>query len=198
MPALTTAFRALRAATSALAGPGPGGSVGAWAELGGTDHVGGQVSALSSRGVRGKVDGGGGAHGKAPGLPRRWSSVSAGSAAGVTKGVGLSESAVRRLREVNARRPQGDPEVFLRVTVDSGGCGGFQYAFSLDTTLMEGEECFEHNGARVAVDQLTLEYMEGSTVDYEDTLMRAGFAVASNPKASSKCGCGTSFTPVEL
>ena len=146
------------------------------------------------------VESGDGTCGQTRPPSRRWlsGSVQAGAVAGGAKGIALSEAAARRLREVNSQRPQGDPEVFLRVTVDSGGCGGFQYAFSLDTTLAEGEKCFEHDGARVAVDQLTLEYMEGSVVDYEDTLMRAGFAVSSNPKASSKCGCGTSFTPVEL
>lgn len=203
MPSFTStlrALRALRAASSALAGPGPRGGAGAGPGLGVGGRAGGwgRGQALFGEGLAA------GARWEslswAPDSCRRWLSGSteeAGAAAGGARGVGLSETAVRRLREVNAKRIEGDPEIFLRVTVDSGGCGGFQYAFSLDTVVAEGEICFEYDGAKVVVDQVTLEYMEGSVVDFEDTLMRAGFAVASNPKASSKCGCGTSFTPLD-
>jgi len=93
--------------------------------------------------------------------------------------------------------PQGGEVVqrILRVSVEPGGCSGFQYQFSLLTTneLSEDDSVFEKEGAKVAVDECSLELLRGSTIDFEEDMMRASFVVATNPQAQASCGCGTSF-----
>lgn len=84
----------------------------------------------------------------------------------------------------------------LRVGVEVGGCGGFQYRFALepspspqDTLLADG---------RVVVDPVSLPYLDGAVLDYQDSLMRSGYSIIQNPLADSSCGCGVSFTPKDL
>ena len=79
----------------------------------------------------------------------------------------------------------------LRVAVRGGGCSGFQYQLALDEQR-EGDKVFEHDGIRIIVDELSLQYVDGSTVDYTESLMGAGFQV-NNPNVVAACGCGSSF-----
>jgi iron-sulfur cluster assembly protein len=79
----------------------------------------------------------------------------------------------------------------LRVAVKGGGCSGFQYALALDETRAD-DEIFESGGIRVIVDPASLPYVDGSTVDYQESLMGAGFEV-KNPNVVASCGCGSSF-----
>jgi len=79
----------------------------------------------------------------------------------------------------------------LRVAVRGGGCSGFQYQLALDEQH-EGDQVFEHDGIRIIVDEMSLRYVEGSTVDYTESLMGAGFQV-ENPNVVASCGCGSSF-----
>ena len=79
----------------------------------------------------------------------------------------------------------------LRVAVRGGGCSGFQYQLALDEQH-EGDQVFEHDGIRIIVDEMSLRYVEGSTVDYTESLMGAGFQV-ENPNVVAACGCGSSF-----
>jgi iron-sulfur cluster assembly protein len=79
----------------------------------------------------------------------------------------------------------------LRVAVKGGGCSGFQYALALDETR-DGDEIFESGGIRVIVDPASLPYVDGSVVDYQESLMGAGFEV-KNPNVVASCGCGSSF-----
>eukprot|EP00948_MAST-09A_sp_MAST-9A-sp1_P001098 g1098.t1 len=85
----------------------------------------------------------------------------------------------------------------LRVQVDSGGCSGFQYVFTMENLsepLDDEDDCvFERDGATVVVDSATLDLVRGSTVDFEDELIRTSFVITNNPNAASGCGCGTSF-----
>lgn len=83
----------------------------------------------------------------------------------------------------------------LRIAVDGGGCSGFQYAFSLDADAGVGpaDVVFERDGARVVVDDVSLEYVRGATVDYVEEMIKSSFAIVENPNAQSGCGCGTSF-----
>jgi iron-sulfur cluster assembly protein len=79
----------------------------------------------------------------------------------------------------------------LRVAVRGGGCSGFQYQLALDEQR-DGDKVFDHDGIRIIVDEMSLQYVDGSTVDYTESLMGAGFQV-NNPNVVAACGCGSSF-----
>lgn len=79
----------------------------------------------------------------------------------------------------------------LRVAVKGGGCSGFQYALALDESR-DGDHVFEDRGIRVIVDDASIRYVSGSTVDYTESMMGAGFEVR-NPNVVASCGCGSSF-----
>ena len=83
----------------------------------------------------------------------------------------------------------------LRVGVRGGGCSGFQYALALDE-LRDDDHVFEHQGIRLIVDPASLRYVDGSTVDYTESLMGSGFEV-NNPNVVASCGCGSSFRVAE-
>ena len=81
----------------------------------------------------------------------------------------------------------------LRVSVEGGGCSGFQYKFDIDRAAAADDLVIEREGAIVVVDPVSLQYMAGSKLDFVDDLIGASFKV-ENPKATASCGCGTSFT----
>ena len=81
----------------------------------------------------------------------------------------------------------------LRVYVTGGGCSGFQYGFSFDKVIDEEDTCITKGGANLVIDPLSLQYLEGSTVDYTEDLMGSKFII-SNPNATTTCGCGESFS----
>ncbi len=81
----------------------------------------------------------------------------------------------------------------LRVGVQGGGCSGLSYAMRLETKARDRDRIFEEHGSRIFVDPKSLLYLGGTTLDYENTLMRQGF-VFQNPNAARSCGCGSSFT----
>merc|ERR1711970_993180 len=102
----------------------------------------------------------------------------------------ISDSAVERLKQIAGEKG------WLRVAVEGGGCSGFQYNFELEEDGGElGEEdiLVEKNGGRVVVDQTSLEYLEGATVDYHTELIRSAFRIVGNPQAEGGCSCGASF-----
>mmetsp|Transcript_30680 Transcript_30680/g.74756 ORF Transcript_30680/g.74756 Transcript_30680/m.74756 type:complete len:163 (-) Transcript_30680:43-531(-) len=110
-------------------------------------------------------------------------------------GVQLTETCSSRLNELRELKQQ---DIRLRVRVDSGGCSGFQYEFNLEpreTKLEEGDFIFEQDGAQLIVDEMSLEFLKGSTVDYEQELIGSKFVVATNPNSEAACGCGVSFSP---
>ena len=81
----------------------------------------------------------------------------------------------------------------FRIEVKGGGCSGFQYEFSLTNNVEESDIEFVHNGAKVIIDDMSINYLKGSVVDYTDTLLESSVKI-DNPNASSSCGCGVSFT----
>jgi iron-sulfur cluster assembly protein len=80
----------------------------------------------------------------------------------------------------------------LRLFVQQGGCAGLSYGMRFDIEPEEDDEIFEHHGLRVFVDPASMNYVEGSVVDFEDGLQAEGFHV-ENPNVISECGCGESF-----
>ncbi len=80
----------------------------------------------------------------------------------------------------------------LRVFISGGGCSGFQYGMALDNRTMENDAIIEAHGVKVLIDEMSLTYMHGATVDYVEGVMGSGFKI-TNPNAVSTCGCGQSF-----
>jgi iron-sulfur cluster assembly accessory protein len=105
-------------------------------------------------------------------------------------GIHLTERAARRINEIMASEPAGS---MLRISVNGGGCSGFQYAFDVDRARQEDDVALERDGATVLVDQVSLQYMDGSTIDFVDDLIGQSFKI-ENPQATMSCGCGTSFS----
>ena len=103
--------------------------------------------------------------------------------------VTLTDIATKKVTEFLATQEQA--EAGLRVAVKGGGCSGFQYQLALDE-VKDGDRIFEHEGIRIMVDEQSLRYVDGSTVDYTESLMGAGFQV-NNPNVVAACGCGSSF-----
>lgn len=105
--------------------------------------------------------------------------------------LGLSDTALKRVAEL--RKQQGDDTLMLRVTVNGGGCNGFQYHFDFDTKTGDDDIVFEKDGVRYVTDKTSLDLLNGSEIDFKDELMGAYFSV-NNPNADTSCGCGTSFS----
>ena len=103
--------------------------------------------------------------------------------------VTVSERAARRIGEILGREPPG---TMLRVSVEGGGCSGFQYRFDMDREQASDDVLIRRDGAVVLIDQVSLGYLAGSEIDFVDDLIGASFRV-NNPNAKASCGCGTSF-----
>jgi iron-sulfur cluster assembly protein len=105
----------------------------------------------------------------------------------------LTERAARKIRELLEKDGVSPEQGGLRVGVQGGGCSGLSYAMRLDTQARDRDKIFEEHGARIFVDPKSFLYLNGTTLEYEETLMRQGF-VFQNPNAARNCGCGSSFT----
>ncbi len=104
--------------------------------------------------------------------------------------VSLTDAAASKLHELT--KEESNPEIGLRVYVYSGGCSGYRYGMMLEDAPTADDRILEANGVRVYVDGSSVALLEGSQIDYVDTLMGAGFTV-NNPNAVAACGCGSSF-----
>ncbi len=106
-----------------------------------------------------------------------------------THTVTVTDRAADRIAEIVAGEPAG---TMLRVSVEGGGCSGFQYKFDLVDGAASDDIVIEKSAARVLIDPVSLEYLAGSEIDFVDDLMGASFKI-QNPNATASCGCGTSF-----
>ncbi|WP_454884980.1 iron-sulfur cluster insertion protein ErpA [Sphingomonas oryzagri] len=104
--------------------------------------------------------------------------------------IDLSPAAAARVAMIAAK--QGKPAM-LRLSVDGGGCAGFQYVFGLADVVAEGDVTTERDGVTLVVDSVSLDLVRGAMVDYAESLGGAAFKV-ENPQAASGCGCGSSFS----
>jgi iron-sulfur cluster insertion protein len=105
-------------------------------------------------------------------------------------GVALTEQAAKR---IVALLSQETPGAVFRVSVEGGGCSGFQYQFAIDARPGAEDALVERDGARVAIDPASLGYLAGARIDFVDDLMGQSFRI-ENPNAVASCGCGTSFS----
>src|ERR1700683_195447 len=101
----------------------------------------------------------------------------------------VTERAARRIGEILQKEPAG---TMLRVSVEGGGCSGFQYKFDTARAKADDDVVIEKSGAIVLIDPVSLDYMAGSEIDFVDDLIGSSFKI-NNPKATASCGCGTSF-----
>ncbi|HYD15217.1 MAG TPA: iron-sulfur cluster insertion protein ErpA [Hyphomicrobium sp.] len=108
----------------------------------------------------------------------------------VTQNVTMTDRAARRIEEIVAGEPAN---TMLRISVEGGGCSGFQYKFDLVDSAASDDFVIEKSAARVLIDPVSLEYLSGSEIDFVDDLIGASFKI-QNPNATASCGCGTSFS----
>ena len=107
-----------------------------------------------------------------------------------TNEITVTASAADAVRDLLEKRNLDD--YALRIFISGGGCAGFQYGMALDNDIRDTDHNFEMNGVKVIVDEMSIDYLRGATVDYVDELMGSGFKI-DNPNAVSACGCGSSF-----
>eukprot|EP00213_Chloropicon_mariensis_P000186 CAMPEP_0197477182 /NCGR_PEP_ID=MMETSP1309-20131121/14563_1 /TAXON_ID=464262 /ORGANISM="Genus nov. species nov., Strain RCC998" /LENGTH=158 /DNA_ID=CAMNT_0043017993 /DNA_START=66 /DNA_END=542 /DNA_ORIENTATION=+ len=105
----------------------------------------------------------------------------------------ITDACVERIRRLKENAEGGN--MLLRIRVDSGGCSGFQYSFTLDDVSEEGDRTFSKEDVQIVVDEVSMQFLKGATVDYTEELIKSAFEVTSNPNAESSCGCGNSFVP---
>ncbi len=104
----------------------------------------------------------------------------------------ISEQAAKQILRLKTEDEKSQADGFLRVKVVPGGCSGMSYKLDFDTTVANNDKIFEEHGTKVVVDNKSLLYVAGMTLDFEGGLNGKGF-VFSNPNASKTCGCGSSF-----
>lgn len=104
----------------------------------------------------------------------------------------VTNSCIRRIKALQAKT--GKQDLKLRLSVEGGGCSGFTYSFTMeDGPLQEEDKVFGREGGQLVIDEGSLEFVKGATVDFTEDMMRSAFAVVSNPLSESACGCGSSF-----
>ncbi|KAI8991152.1 hypothetical protein BDF20DRAFT_26765 [Mycotypha africana] len=106
-------------------------------------------------------------------------------------GIALTERAINQLKLIQQR--ENDTDQMLRVLVDSGGCHGYQNKMELTKAIEEDDNIFEKDGVKVIVDNISLQFLKGSTVDYVQELIGSTFQVVENPNAKHSCGCNISY-----
>ena len=103
----------------------------------------------------------------------------------------FTSAAAKKVSELIAE--EGNPDLMLRIYVQGGGCSGFQYGFTFDETVNEGDEAIVTDGVKLLIDPMSIQYLMGAEVDYSEGLQGAQFVIR-NPNATTTCGCGSSFS----
>lgn len=103
----------------------------------------------------------------------------------------FTDAAARKVSELIDE--EDNPDLMLRVFVAGGGCSGFQYGFTFDEKIEDGDSSVENQGVTLVVDPMSVQYLMGAEIDYKEDLQGAQFVIR-NPNASTTCGCGSSFT----
>lgn len=103
----------------------------------------------------------------------------------------FTDAAARKVSELI--QEEDNPDLMLRVFVAGGGCSGFQYGFTFDEKIEEGDSSVENQGVKLVVDPMSFQYLMGAEIDYKEDLQGAQFVIR-NPNAATTCGCGSSFS----
>ena len=104
--------------------------------------------------------------------------------------ISLTPSAAKRINVILAKQADAN---MLRVAVDGGGCSGFSYRFEFAKAVNEDDIVVELDGAQVVIDEMSVEFLTGSQIDFTEEVIGSAFKI-NNPNATSACGCGTSFS----
>ena len=102
----------------------------------------------------------------------------------------LTESALAKISDILAE--ENNPALKLRTFIQGGGCSGFSYGFTLDEEQNEDDFIIENTGATILIDSMSMQYLQGATIDYKEEIMGSNFVI-NNPNATTTCGCGSSF-----
>jgi iron-sulfur cluster insertion protein len=103
----------------------------------------------------------------------------------------FTNSAANKVAEL--LKEENNPALKLRVFISGGGCSGFQYGFTFDEKVEEGDTRIENGGVTLLVDPMSIQYLMGAEIDYREDLEGAQFVIR-NPNATTTCGCGSSFS----
>ncbi len=103
----------------------------------------------------------------------------------------VTETAAKEIQNLMAQ--YNNPQLGLRVRVVAGGCSGFSYDLAFDDQSQGTDQVFDINGVRVMIDERSYQHLDGTELDFVDTMLGRGFTF-SNPNAKSSCGCGSSFS----
>ncbi len=103
----------------------------------------------------------------------------------------LTEGAAKKVAALKAS--ESNDSLMLRLYITGGGCSGFSYGFKFDESINDDDTQITKDGVIMLIDSLSIQYLEGSTVDYKESLMGSQFVV-ENPNATTTCGCGSSFS----
>ncbi|MFC5338184.1 HesB/IscA family protein [Leucobacter denitrificans] len=106
-------------------------------------------------------------------------------------GVALSPTAQEKVRSLLSQ--EGRDDLRLRIAVQPGGCSGLIYQLFFDERQLENDAVVSFEGVEVVVDQMSVPYLDGATIDFEDTIQKQGFTI-DNPNAAGSCACGDSFS----
>lgn len=111
-----------------------------------------------------------------------------------TKQITITSNAAVAVKDLLEKRELADHA--LRVYISGGGCAGYQYGMALEANIRDTDHVFNQHDVKVVVDEISIEYLHGSTIDYVDEVMGSGFKI-ENPNAVAACGCGSSFRTKE-
>jgi len=103
----------------------------------------------------------------------------------------FTDAAAKKVRELIT--DEGNDALMLRVFITGGGCSGFQYGFTFDENITEGDSVVENEGVKLLIDPMSFQYLVGAEIDYSEGLEGAQFVIR-NPNATTTCGCGSSFS----
>ncbi|PSR98511.1 Iron-sulfur assembly protein IscA-like [Actinidia chinensis var. chinensis] len=104
----------------------------------------------------------------------------------------MTENCVQKMKELQVDEASAKKKL-LRLSIEAGGCSGFQYTFSLDDKTNADDRIFEREGVKLVVDNISFDFVKGATVDYVEELIRSAFQVSTNPSAVGGCSCKSSF-----
>ncbi len=105
--------------------------------------------------------------------------------------IGMTDAAKGKLRQLIIE--EDDKGLMLRIFITGGGCSGFQYGFTFEDIKGEDDMIFEQDGVNLIVDPMSLQYLAGSVIDFQESVLSSQFTI-NNPNAVTSCGCGSSFS----